>query len=297
MRSIEMILMTKSSKYGGYCVAGFDCADGRWIRLVSEDKETHGALNDEMLYDRKAKRCAGLLDRVLVEVREDVPGPVQRENVLIAGEGKIRILGKIRLEEAIKLHPCEERADLFGSHHHIVQTDVTKLQHSLEMVRVQDFHLYTTIGASGKPKYKADFTCRGVEYTGFAMTDPEYYPKNEMRLDEAVLVLSISDDEWSHANGHYIYIARIFPVRSGRLMRTWRRKRIWIGAGAAAALIGLIVWMAALGSVYIAPYSGTKYHASDKCERLINPVAAQRIPLAAGRLLFSPCELCADRNE
>lgn len=49
----KVILLTKSLKNGGYCVAGIDYYTGQWIRLVSGNQETKGALeNVEYLINR-----------------------------------------------------------------------------------------------------------------------------------------------------------------------------------------------------------------------------------------------------
>ena len=45
--SVEMVVLTKSAKNGGHCVAGIDVDTGNWVRLVSNDLNTHGALSDQ----------------------------------------------------------------------------------------------------------------------------------------------------------------------------------------------------------------------------------------------------------
>mgnify|MGYP007105586249 CR=1 FL=1 len=48
----EAVILTRSSKIGGYCVAGVDIHTGEWVRFVSDDAKTHGALsrNDTVSY-------------------------------------------------------------------------------------------------------------------------------------------------------------------------------------------------------------------------------------------------------
>lgn len=41
----EVAILTKSSKFGGFCVAGVDINTGEWVRFVSNDERTHGALS------------------------------------------------------------------------------------------------------------------------------------------------------------------------------------------------------------------------------------------------------------
>ncbi len=302
MQSIEMILMTKSSKYGAYCVAGFDVSDGKWVRLVSEDEETHGAIDDDMLYDRAAGRCADVLDRVRVDIEGEAPSSVQTENVLVRGTGRIRILGRVSINDAVRLHPFEERDALFSSHHYIVEADIRTIHHSLEFVQAENLHLYTVIGKSGKPKYKADFDCGGRRYTNFAMTDPLYYDKRNVWLDSAALALSISDDEWSRANGHYIYVARIFklPVKKTLRISLPDRRMILktaVCAGAAAALILVLLCIFRMDRVIVPQHTGARYHVREDCGRLVNPEAARRVPSVIGRVFYKPCGECAANDE
>lgn len=44
MAIMRLVIMTESSKFSGKCVAGIDTESGRWVRLVSDDEETHGQL-------------------------------------------------------------------------------------------------------------------------------------------------------------------------------------------------------------------------------------------------------------
>ena len=50
MAVMRIIIMTESSKFSGKCVAGIDVNTGRWVRLVSDDEETHGAIANRALY-------------------------------------------------------------------------------------------------------------------------------------------------------------------------------------------------------------------------------------------------------
>lgn len=47
----KIIILTKSKKHSGYCVAGIDYETGEWIRLVSSDLETEGALFRGRIYN------------------------------------------------------------------------------------------------------------------------------------------------------------------------------------------------------------------------------------------------------
>ena len=299
MRTIEMILLTKSSKYGAYCTAGFECESGAWVRLVSDDESTHGALDDVMLYDAKARRCAEVLDKIRVEIAADVPGAVQKENVLVDGAGRIRIIGRASLDEVMRLHGTEVRDGLFGSYRYIAEGNLEALGRSLEWVQVENLRLYTLIGSSGKPKYKADFEYRGRKYEQFAMTDPQYYNKRELSIARAALVLSVSEDEWSRANGHYIYVARIFALKRAKKVctkkRNWRKGVALLLA--ALGIAGLCMALICSKKAYISPYSGTRYHITRQCGALVNPNASQSVPQWLAKMIFKPCAQCIGQEK
>ena len=45
MKVIRMVVLTKSSKYGKNCVAGINLGTGEWVRLVTNDESSHGAVS------------------------------------------------------------------------------------------------------------------------------------------------------------------------------------------------------------------------------------------------------------
>lgn len=40
----NIIILTKSIKHGGFCVAGIDTDNGEWIRLISSDANSEHAV-------------------------------------------------------------------------------------------------------------------------------------------------------------------------------------------------------------------------------------------------------------
>ena len=68
----EVAILTKSSKFGGFCVAGVDINTGEWVRFVSNDVRTHGALSAFDITYENRKICKPL-DIVSVDVVAPVP--------------------------------------------------------------------------------------------------------------------------------------------------------------------------------------------------------------------------------
>lgn len=75
-------ILTMSSKNGGYCVAGVDVKNGDWIRLVSDNVYTHGALSSDDIKYKSGGYCKPL-DVVQVPIIRYTPLEYQPENVLI----------------------------------------------------------------------------------------------------------------------------------------------------------------------------------------------------------------------
>ena len=84
-KEIDVVILTKSSKNGGYCVAGIDVNNSKWVRLVSSDIESHGALFNQDMQYRNNTFC-NLLDVVRVPVLRKDPSEHQPENILIDEE-------------------------------------------------------------------------------------------------------------------------------------------------------------------------------------------------------------------
>lgn len=97
MKEIELAVLTKSSKFSGYCVAGIDYESGKWIRLVTEDSESHGAVGAEDLTYENGEECQ-ILDVVNVPITGIGQDILQPENVLMDTSKHLRLSGKLRLK-------------------------------------------------------------------------------------------------------------------------------------------------------------------------------------------------------
>lgn len=82
MGNIRMVVLTKSSKYGNNCVAGIDLSNGDWVRLVTEDEASHGAVSDNDLIceDGRSVEVLDVIDAPILGLCNDC---VQPENVLL----------------------------------------------------------------------------------------------------------------------------------------------------------------------------------------------------------------------
>lgn len=200
MGTIRLIVMTESSKYSGKCVAGIDVETGKWVRLVSDDEETHGAIANSDLYYQDGNRCE-VLDIVDVPVIEECGDEIQPENVLIDTRKYIKYVGMATIDDVLEIHPAEKRTYILGNQYsYISEQRVDSVGHSLTLIEVQDLKIEQVENPNGRPKTKATFTYRGYEYVQMSVTDPKFYSiPNGTEYESAVLVVSIG----TPFNGRY----------------------------------------------------------------------------------------------
>ena len=208
MRDIRVIIMTESSKFSGKCVAGVDVSNGKWVRLVSHDEETHGAISNDDLICRDGRRC-GLLDIVKVPTIKECGNDIQPENVLIDERRYIEIEGKATIQDVLKIHPAEVRNDILGNKYpYITDRKVADVGYSLTLVQVDNLTITQETNPSGKPKTKAAFTYQWDDYQNMSVTDPKFYSvPSGTKYGRAILVASIGTP---FNNRYYKFIAAVF---------------------------------------------------------------------------------------
>lgn len=204
----EVVILTMSSKNHGYCVAGIDLQNGEWIRLVSDDVDTHGALSKEDVRYSDGV-CCKPLDVVRVAIDQYTPIKHQPENALIDSTKYLEKIGTIDIESVLEIHPAEYHDVLLGNKYaYITEAGIYKVSESLILVKVSDL----TINHPSEWSTKASFTYRGIQYSNIAVTDPEYYTApNNHHVNKAILVMSLPD---SPQNDKYYnkFVAKIFPL-------------------------------------------------------------------------------------
>lgn len=107
-----IILMTKSFKRNNYCIAGIDCKTGGWIRLVSDDKDSEGAvLCEDVKYNDGTE--ANVLDIVEVDLIRPNPTAAQSENWLYNRNITWKKCGVATLQQAINFRGLDNCGDNF----------------------------------------------------------------------------------------------------------------------------------------------------------------------------------------
>lgn len=84
------------------------------------------------------------------------------------------------------------------------------LDHSLELVFVEDLDCYISCNSRGTPKTKADFLYNNYRYTNISVTDRKFFNINsKLHSNKAILLLSLGPEFYGY---HYKFIATFFPL-------------------------------------------------------------------------------------
>lgn len=206
----DIVILTKSSKFGKYCVAGIDIQTSKWIRLVTSNANTHGALSDADLLCTDGSYC-GPLDVVRVKCTGPAPALHQPENVMIKEGCRIEKRGVYNIQQVLRFHPAERHVPLYGNFMpYIVESELDGVNYSLTLIQVSKLLVWQTKNSLGNPKTKANFCYQGQWYNNISVTDPNYYNLMEsVSLLSAYLVVSLPDAPFPD-DQYYKFIAQIF---------------------------------------------------------------------------------------
>jgi hypothetical protein len=208
MEKIRMVVLTKSSKYGKNCVAGINLASGGWVRLVTNDESSHGAVSDEDLICEDGKSVQ-VLDVIDAPILEACNTEIQPENVLLDLDTYIDIVGKMTIEEVLSIHPLEARDNILGNiYSYITEARVGSVGYSLTIVEVDDLEIVQEENLDGKIKTKVNFKYNDTQYEDISVTDKDFYSvENGTQYDNAILVVSIG----TPYNGkYYKFVSAIY---------------------------------------------------------------------------------------
>lgn len=200
----DIVILTKSAKHGKFCVAGIELKTGKWIRLVSSDDDTDGALSNNDMRLLNGGFCEPL-DLVRVEIEKAVPEKCQTENHLVVYGKRWVKLDELTIEEIMKVHAPTNRPYIFGNNLPYIN-GIDYMTYSLVLAEVSKLKMYyNELGSR-----KVNFEYNSKKYSGISMTDPDYYDLQEHEFEKAYIVVSIPNNDY---NGkYYKFVAKVFPV-------------------------------------------------------------------------------------
>lgn len=208
----KIIILTKSKKHSGYCVAGIDYETGEWIRLVSSDSETEGAVPWEDLQYSNGETLE-VYDIIMCRLLRKCGTIVQPENCLYDKTVKWEKMGKSNLDEVIKIHG-------YDSVNYVFENEDTKLpvdwifsgNPSLCLLKVKDASIW--VKTFENKKISLNFTYDDIQYKYMKISQIDLlnYYKNKTDgsypLGTVTVVFSLTDKYYRNGK-YYKVVAQI----------------------------------------------------------------------------------------
>ena len=208
----KIIILTKSKKHSGYCVAGIDYETGEWIRLVSSDLETEGAVPCVDLQCSNGETLE-VYDIIMCRLLRKCGTIVQPENCLYDETVKWKKVGKSNLDEVIKIHG-------YDSVEYVFENEDTKLpadwifsgNPSLCLLKVKDASIW--VKTFEDKKISLNFTYDDVryKYMSISQIDLLNYYRNKTDdsypLGTVTVVFSLTDKYYWNGK-YYKVVAQI----------------------------------------------------------------------------------------
>lgn len=163
----EIIILTKSAKINGFCVAGIDIHNREWIRLVSDDESGEGAVSkDDLTYQNGTQ--AEIFDLVAVEC-EPSPTAAQSENYLYDNRYYWNKIKTMSSGEAFAECPLSNSQFIFeNSERSLDDNEITG--ESLVLVEI-DHVIINVVNEYDDKKWKVTFDYNGFEYSNISIGD------------------------------------------------------------------------------------------------------------------------------
>lgn len=163
----EIIILTKSAKINGFCVAGIDIHNGKWIRLVSDDESGEGAVSKADLTYQNGTQ-AEIFDLVAVEC-EPSPTAAQSENYLYDNGYYWNKIKTMSPEEAFAKCPLNNSQFLFvNNDRSLNDNEITG--ESLVLAEI-DHIVINVVNEYDKKKWKVNFDYNGFNYSNISIGD------------------------------------------------------------------------------------------------------------------------------
>lgn len=206
----EIIILTKSAKINGFCVAGIDISNGQWIRLVSDDETGEGAVSKDDLTFQNGTQ-AEIFDLVAVECMP-APTEAQAENYLYDNGYYWKKIRTMSPEEVFAVCQLSNSQFLFkNSERSLDDNEITG--ESLVLAEI-DHIVINVINEYDKKKWKVNFDYNGFKYSNISIGDiairNEYYDYGTYKiLGKHRAVFSLTG-KYDKTGKYYKMLAQLF---------------------------------------------------------------------------------------
>lgn len=208
----KIIILTKSKKKSRYCVAGIDYETGEWIRLVSSDSETEGAVPWEDLQYSNGETLE-VYDIIMCRLLRKCGTIVQPENCLYDETVKWEKVGKSNLDEVIKIHGYDSVDYVFENEDRKLSADwIFSGNPSLCLLKVKDASVW--VKTFEDKKISLNFTYDDIRYKYMSISQIDllnYYSNktdDSYPLGTVTVVFSLTDKYYRDGK-YYKVVAQI----------------------------------------------------------------------------------------
>lgn len=221
----EVIILTRSDKNSGYCVAGIDVEEQRFIRLVSDDEDTDYALtDDDIMYEDGTQMQP--MDIIEVDLIGDQGSENQPENYTIDRSKYFEKVGKAKKSE-IREYLMKPDFIFYNAEASVSEEEMEEIldKYSLVLFRVDELRLWLDKFKDGR--ITANFNYNDEEYRFIKITDHTLTNKYHDKVAEcsprpyvikkAILVMSLAGV--AVGGKHYKLVANIIEDNIGLLRR------------------------------------------------------------------------------
>lgn len=178
----DIIILTKSDKHSGYCVAGIDKKTGEWVRVISSDWMTENAVPKTALICDDGKEV-DIYDIVEIEFIKATPTDVQPENYLYNEKIQWKKKGKSNLKEVLSIHDYDNVEYVFGNTMKRLEgNEVYLAKGSLLLLKVHN-PIYNVKFFPERAVFQMNFSYKEKDYSFFKITQKDLKEKYSAKAE------------------------------------------------------------------------------------------------------------------
>lgn len=173
-------MLTKSRKFGNYCVTGLNIQNGKLVRLISDNALTdHAVPINHLIYNDN--NTAEILDLVSFKIIDEKPNTHrhQPENVLYDSSSRVEFVKKCNMSDVLLYYkPINSGKYIFyNARRSVSPTEIEQKReselYSVIIIKPQEKAVIrrNVSPFDGRISYVANFVYNGVQYNNISVTD------------------------------------------------------------------------------------------------------------------------------
>ena len=195
---MELLVLAKSDKNNGYCVAGIN-GFGKFIRLV-KNSEGHALAKERCNFNK--------MDFLTIDA---VPAPLvhQKENYVLR-EIINQTKSNMQIEDLQKYTQNPEFV-FSNTNPWLTGKEINSQNTSFLFVEATDLFIYE----NDEGKHKCDFTYNNNNYKGFSITDPKFKLKNK-KISKCLVAVSLPEVPYKKYGNdlYYKFVCAVYPLKN-----------------------------------------------------------------------------------